>query len=104
MVQSNSPMLTFTPSERLIQMFVEGARKYLERAQTSGDEELRELLSGTAEEILDLSPTRVSEVISATVQDVLISLGGLRQAGALESDVVAKEAFVAGAEEGILEL
>lgn len=103
MVQTRSQAPSFTPSERLIDMFASGARDYLRRAQRSDDEETRELFAGSADQVLDLTPSRVGNIIGSTLRNVLISLGGRRQMGLLKTEIVAREEFTKVAEEEILE-
>jgi len=84
-------------------MFADDARMYLERAQKSDDEELRRSLSGSPDEVLNLAPPHISKIIGETLQNVLVSLGGRRQAGLIKDDVVARESFSDETEEEIVE-
>jgi hypothetical protein len=86
-------------------MFVEGAHHYLRQLKTADvDRRNGDELTHIAVSDLDLSPSRVGPIIAERIADVLISLGGRRQAGVVEDDVVAKESFPEETQEEILEL
>jgi hypothetical protein len=103
MVQFSPPTPNFIPSTLLVRMFADDARMYLQRAQKSDDEELRRSFSGSADEVLNLAPPHISKIIGETLQNVLVSLGGRRQAGLIKTDIVAGESFPDETEEEIVE-
>jgi hypothetical protein len=103
MVQFTSPNPNFVPSDELIQIFTEDAREYLRRARESDDDELRHSLSRPADEILNLAHNHIRRIIGETLQNVLVSLGGRRQAGLIKDDIVAGERFPDETEEEIVE-
>jgi hypothetical protein len=86
----------FIPSERLIDIFVEGTLSYLERLKTASED--------VDLDHLDLSRSRAATIIAERITDVLISLGGRRQAGVLNNSVIAKESFPEKTQQEILEL
>ena len=103
MAPSATHIPQFAPSARLVTIFVEGAHGYLDRLKKAKDEggNIVGLTNIAAD---DLSPNRVGKIIAERIADVLVSLGGRRQAGVIEDDVIARESFPEQTQEEILEL
>jgi hypothetical protein len=93
----------FVPSDKLVAIFVEGARNalsYLKKVNDAG---------GRGDRLydhddVDLGTENVRRIIADRIVDVLVSVGGRRQAGLLKDDVIARQAFPKELQDEILEL